>query len=249
MSNLGVWEAFRDTIKNHLANDNINNFHNWHVLQSTMIAGVDEIEYQTLNESPYWSIWGQHLSESILKPNSYYNFPSSSTNNMHHAYSLDVMMRHLNIPLNEFGTIIEFGGGYGNTCRLIKRWGHNKDFYIYDIPELIIIQKHYLSSNGINDVQFKAELDTIPIPEGKSLFLALWSISEVPVPERAGMLQRLKFFECENIFIAMGGSFYSENNIEWLETSVYPRLKELGYTFDLHRIAHGQDMFYFVAKR
>lgn len=248
-TNLGVWEAFKNTIRNHLNSGNISHFFSWPVLQQTMIAGVDEIEYQTLRKSTRWPTWEQILAESVLKPNSYHNFPSSSTNNMHHAYSLDVMMFWLGLTLDKFDTVVEFGGGYGNTARLFKKWGHKSDYYIYDIVELIEIQKYYLSSNDVNDVKFIADNDRVGQVRGHSLFLGLWSISEVPVSARAELLEQLRFFDCTDIFLAMGGSFYQENNIEWLNNEIIPKLNEMGYEHKLIRIEHGQDMFYFCAGR
>ena len=151
--NLGVWESFKNEIRHHLNTDNINNFINWQILRNTMIAGVDNIEFDYLSNSISWSIWEEKLNEDKLKPNSYHRFPNSSTNNVHHAYSLQRLMDYSGLKLNEFGTIIEFGGGYGNTSRLFKKWGHNNDYYIYDIEELTIIQNHYLNTNEILDVK------------------------------------------------------------------------------------------------
>jgi hypothetical protein len=256
MSNidLGVWEHFKGTINQHLQNDDINTFYNWPVLQQTMVAGVDEVEFNHLNQSPWWPIWSETLHETALQPNSYNRFPSSSTNNMHHAYSLDVMMQQLNTPLNEFGIVIEFGAGYGNTCRLFKKWGHDKTYIIYDIPELISIQKHYFGANNITDVNYLSGLDGIAFQQFEvnsknSLFLGLWSISETPRHERKALLEQLGFYSCDNIFLAMGGTFYNENNLEWLNEEVIPRLEQEGYTHKLIPIAHGSDMWYFVAQK
>lgn len=246
--NLGVWEGFTNQIKHHLQTDGVTRFMNWPIITNTMIAGVDLTEFEQLKGSKNWSLWETKLDETTLKPNSYPNFPSSSTNNMHHAYSLNVMMEHLDCDLSSFDTVVEFGGGYGNTCRLFKNWGES-EFYIYDIPELIEIQRYYLDANNVKGVKYLSGLDTVPNLVGNSLFLGLWSISETPVSERKTMLENLRFFECDNIFIAMGGSFFNENNLDWLNQEITPRLVALGYEFKLIRIEHGVDMFYFVAKR
>jgi hypothetical protein len=246
--NLGVWEGFKNSVRHHLNTDNINNFHNWPVLQQTMIAGIDAVEFTHLQNSPLWSKWMETLNETALQPNSYNPFPSSSTNNMHHAYSLDVMMSLLGLNLNEFGTIVEFGGGYGNTARLFKRWGHTGDFYIYDIPELLEIQRHYLTVNNAPEIKLISGAEALGEIGKNSLFLGLWSISEVPIEARAALLDQLKFYECENIFIAMGETFYQENNMAWLQEVVIPKLGPK-YAHEFVRIAHGQGMYYFRAKK
>lgn len=251
MSDLGVWEGFKNQIRHHLNTDNINRFASWPIMQQTMVAGVDRVEYDYLLKSPRWDKWNEVLPESILKPNSYEYFPRSSTNNMHHAYSLDLMMEYMGDELENYGTIIEFGGGYGNTCRLSRCWYFTSDYYIYDIPELIEIQRHYLSMNGIvGSVHFLSGDDKVPeLENNKGLFLGLWSISETPQSERAQMLENLRFFECDKIFLAMGGTFFNENNLDWLNKDIIPRLDALGYQHHLERIAHGSEMFYFMAKK
>jgi len=247
---LGFWETMKNGIRHHLQHDNINNFLNWGELQSTMIAHVQNIEYTYLISDNRWELWKDKISETKFKPNSHPICNESSENNLHHAYSLQILMEQTGHKLNEFDTIVEFGGGYGNVCRLFKRWGHDKPYYTYDIPELIQIQKHYLKENDVVDnVHFMEELDAVESVIGNSLFLGMWSISEVPIEERARLLDNLKFFDCKNIFIAMGGMFKNENNMKWLQEVIIPRLTSLGHEHKIIKIEHGKDMFYFVATK
>lgn len=248
--NLGVWEDFTNQIKKHIQNDNLDNFMRWPIINQTMIAGFDNVEFNELKNSKLWSKWEMNLSENILKPNSCHSFPSSSTNNLHHAYSLNIMMEYFNFELNQFDTVVEFGGGYGNTCRLFKKWGHSGEYYIYDIPELTTIQKHYLSSNSLVDkIKYIQNSEVIENLKGNSLFIGLWSISETPITEREAMLSNLKFYEFQNIFLALGDLFYEENNLEWLNDVVVPKLENLNYTYNLRKIEHGNGMYYFMAKK
>jgi hypothetical protein len=247
---LGFWEGLRNDIHNHLIKENINTFQNWREIQLTMIAGVDNVEYEYLLNCKNWSTWKNKLSENILKPNSHPIFNQSSTNNLHHAYSLQILMEETNCVISDFGDVVEFGGGYGNVCRLFKQWGHNKMYYLYDIMELTQIQKYYLSENNIiNNVVYKNGLDNIDNIENNSLFIGMWSLSEVPIEERYKLLENLGFYKCKNIFLAMGGMFQNENNIKWLNDIVIPRLISLGYDYKLIRIEHGKDMFYFVSTK
>jgi len=248
--NLGFWNGLRDGIRNHLKNESISNFQNWGEIQSTMIAGSNNFEYEYLIAEERWSQWKDKLKETVLKPNSHVIYSESSTNNLHHAYSLQILMETTGHKLFEFDDVVEFGGGYGNMCRLFKIWGHNKSYFSYDIPELIQIQKYYLNENGIiNDVYYKSENDIIDNVEGNSLFLGIWSISEVPMEEREQLLKNLKFFECKNIFLALGGIFQSENNINWLNNVIMPKLETLQYTNKIIKMKHVDNMFYFVATK
>lgn len=248
--NLGFWNDLRNKIAKHLANEHISTFQGWSEIQSTMIAGANDVEYEYLRIGDRWSIWSEKLKEFKLKPNNHPMYPVTSTNNLHHAYSLQILMEEIGYLLNEFDDIVEFGGGYGNMCRLFKIWNHNKPYYLYDIPELLRIQQYYLSENNIKDnVLFKSGYDKIENIEGNSLFLGLWSISEVPITERAELLDNLGFFRCKNIFLALGGMFLDINNLDWLNNEIIPKLNELEYNCKLIQMRHVPHMYYFIANK
>jgi hypothetical protein len=248
--NLGFWDNLRNGIRNHLNNENIVNFQNWYEIRTTMIADVNNVEYEYLITENRWEIWKDKLKEFVLKPNNHSIYSESSTNNLHHAYSLQILIENTGYRLNEFDDIVEFGGGYGNVCRLFNVWGHNKSYYLYDIPELIQIQKYYLEKNNcLDNISYKTGFDVIDTVNGNSLFLGMWSLSEVPISERAVLLENLKFFDCNNIFLAMGGMFQNENNINWLNNIIIPKLKTLNHEIKLIKIKHFADMFYFISTK
>lgn len=245
--NLGEWEGFTNKIKNHLATKDISTFMSWDVLINTMIAGVDEVEVDYIRK--HWDYWFDKISESSLQPNSHRVYPSSSSNNLHHAYSLQIMMDNLGVKLSEFSMVTEFGGGYGNTARLFRKCGFNGEFIIYDIPELCRIQDYYLKQNSISDITLLSGDDKLTFIKADSLFLGLWSISETPIDTRQFYVNNLKMLEHDNIFIAMGDFFYSENNMEWLNNIIIPELEIKGYDCRVIKIEHGQGMYYFAAKK
>lgn len=245
---LGSWNDLRKKINNHLKNDNISNFFRWKEIQYTMIAGVANVEYEYLITSNNWKIWEDKLIETILKPNSHSILVNSSTNNLHHAYSLQILMELTGILLNDFGDVIEFGGGYGNVCRLFKNWGHVKNYYMYDISELIQIQKYYLSENNVIDNVIYCEGHDVIKPSKKnSLFLGMWSISEIPIDEREYLLKNLGFYDCENIFLGLQANHVGMDNLGWIKNYIIPKLKQLNYRCKLHKIKHSKNLFYFVA--
>jgi len=245
--NLGVWNDFTNRIKHKLETSEISNFMTWDILINTMIAGVDPIEIEHLNKN--WDYWADKITENKLKPNSHETYPISSTNNLHHAYSLQIMMDNFGIKLSDFNTVTEFGGGYGNTARLFRKASFNGTYYIYDIPELCRIQNYYLSQNSINDINLLMKNDSIENVPKESLFLGLWSITESPISTRNYYLNNLKFFSHDYIFIAMGDMFYTENNMDWLQNTIIPELEQNNFTHKLIKIQHGNGMYYFVAKK
>lgn len=245
---LGLWEDFRNKIKHHLEVDNISNFFQWHIIQHTMIANVNDIEYNYLLKHN-WDKWITKISENKLQPNQHDRLSGSSTNNLHHAYSLQILMDNLGIELQEFDEVIEFGGGYGNMCRLFKRWGQKENYYIYDIPELTQIQRYYLNQNVVENVEFKNGFDKIHLTTKNTLFIGMWSLTEVPISERAILLENLEFYNCKSIFLGLVDKFIEENNITWLNEQVIPRLNDLGYTCKIIEIQHMPGMHYFLANR
>jgi putative sugar O-methyltransferase len=253
---LGFWEDIKNKIRTHINNEGVSRFQNWDEIRYTMIANVDDVEYNYLKQSNNWDIWKEKINETVLKPNSHYIEKQSSTNNLHHAYSLQILMENVNCKLTDFDDVVEFGGGYGNMCRLFKNWGHNKPYYIYDIPELIEIQKYYLKENNVDNVHFKSGDDKIDnITSNKNtLFIGLWSISETPIVERMSLLENIRFFECKTIFLALAEVFINkEDNKKWLEENIIPTLEKLGYSWSLDEILHLKQacgtIYYFIAHK
>ncbi len=246
---LGVWDGFTDKIKNYLQTKDISTFIYWDILIYTMISGVDDIEVNYLSNSKNWDFWVKNLKEDVLKPNSHHIYNFSSSNNLHHAYSLQVMMDKLNCSITDYNFVTEFGGGYGNMARLFKKCNNNVRYNIYDIPELTQIQKYYLKQNNINDIIYLNNDDVIDKVLDKSLFIGLWSITETPIENRDYYIEKLKMMDHNTIFIAMGDMFYNENNMEWLTKIIIPKLSEKGFNCDIIKIEHGNGMFYFLANK
>lgn len=246
--NLGFWTDLRNRIRNHLANENISSFQSWIEIRNTMISGGYNVEYEYLINDKRWILWKDKLKETVLKPNSHVIYSESSTNNLHHAYSLQILMEETGVLLSEFGTVVEFGGGYGNVCRLFKIWGHNKSYYLYDIPELLKIQQYYLKENKIiNNVHYIQDFDVVNTIEGNSLFIGMWSITESPIGEREEFLENLGFYKCNSIFLAFHEGDKSNDNLAWLKNTVIPKLEIFGYNCKIIKINHLPANQYFVA--
>lgn len=248
-NNLGVWEDLTNKVKYLIETNDLSTFMTWDVLIHTMIAGVDNVEIEYLKNSKHWNFWVKNLEETILKPNTHPTYKFSSTNNLHHAYSLQVLVDKSGKELSNFKFVTEFGGGYGNMCRLIKKINNDISYNIYDIPEFNTIQDYYLKQNGISDVVLLNNNDVINTVSDKSLFLALWSISETPIENRINYINNLKMFDYDTIFIAMGETFHNENNMEWLTKEIIPQLEKYNFNHQLIKIEHGNGMYYFLANK
>ncbi|MEZ5010016.1 MAG: hypothetical protein R2753_17840 [Chitinophagales bacterium] len=158
------------------------------------MGGLHEIEFKELNKSKHWSQLKGGIKESkIGNPPSYNQYPESSGNLIHHAYSMLQIMEYTSIDFTKIKRVFEFGGGYGSSCRLLYQLGYTGSYTILDLPEFSCLQKYYLNSLPLKN-KLKIEINNpkyedhtvnlinqIKKPEDIDFFFALWSISEVPL--------------------------------------------------------------------
>jgi len=207
------WANNRRQIRKFLSSNDPRLFYKCAALKATMIVeniAYTSIELNRLRQSAKWAErWSPAVIESKkLAPLPHPLLPETSGNTLHHVFHLSVFEEIANFRVNDARTIVEFGGGYGNICRLTHRLGFTGKYVIFDLPELSILQRFYLSSNGIkvyrNVSEFKsvdsgvlcistvAELmDVIP-SDGVDVFIATWSLSETPMEVRDAMKPALK---------------------------------------------------------
>ena len=241
---MNFWQKKLNSLQQRINKDDLSNFTRWPEIIGTMIASVHLSEFDYLKNSNV-------LIETKLKPNSFKQFPQSSTNNVHHAYSLQLLKDYTNLNFDQYGTIVEFGGGYGNMCRLIKNMNHRGNYYIYDFKELNVIQQHYLGKNEITEnVYYLNDGNLInPVITKDNLFIALWSLTESPSEQRDKLMSDLNIFNCDYILIGFVNSFDGNENIEWLSNDVSPKSKDMGYDIKINEIEHMKNNFYLMAKR
>jgi len=114
--------------------------------------------------------------------------------------------------LSKINSIFEFGGGCGYLCHVIRLLGFRGLYYIYDFPEIHSIQKYYLGSVNIVDVEFV----TCPIST-TDLFIGCWSISE-STPRRP-----MKDFPAKEYWIAFQNNFDGIDNNGYFESELNNR--------------------------
>ncbi len=115
--------------------------------------------------------------------------------------------------LSTINHVTDFGGGYGNNCRVWNNLGYTGHFALVDLPEVIEIQKHYISNVLPNAlVSYASTLSDVKIEQSKSLFFATYSLSETSLEIREKAMDNIK--EYDYIFIAHNDSFpvYGQNN-------------------------------------
>ena len=103
---------------------------------------------------------------------------------LHHLLSFEGMMGK---SILDYDHIIEFGAGIGETARMIFNRGFTGSYSIIDLPNVARISKYYLDDKKVDYIEVK---DIINRP--KTLFIALWSLSEIPFEARYDLAEKIE---------------------------------------------------------
>lgn len=199
-----IWTRNRIAIREQILHDDPRRFLNWVVIKNTMFfSNTPYIKpaFESLRASGRWqSRWREATLESkIGLPLEFPDYPQSSGNLIHQAYNFSQFEEYSEKSIEEFETIVEFGGGYGSTCRLAHKLGFSGRYFIFDLPELSALQRFYLKLNGVSvadegssetaqgGVVCLSSLDELAAGlKGRTidLFIANWSLSETPLELR-----------------------------------------------------------------
>ena len=149
-----------------------------------------------------------------------HGFPLASPVSVQHAYYFMLMNKYLHIIMheNDITRIVDFGGGYGNFCRLAYTFGYSGHYTIIDFPEIHALQRHYLSygigRHLIDKLQFITTEELHKISNNNnSLFIATFSLSETQLEIRRRIYPILS--GCDYFFIAYNNKFDGIDNLEY----------------------------------
>ena len=153
-------------------------------------------------------------------------FDSNTSGNMfHHLYHILQFIEHTGVRPENLKHIFEFGGGYGNMCRMLVRLGYEGEYRILDLPTFSLIQKFYLKAhhliNGKDDkIQVIQSSDGLAIEKG-TLYLATWSLSETGNDIRTS--QKIIMDKCDNFLIAYRDEFEGFDNAAFFQQYISSR--------------------------
>jgi hypothetical protein len=206
------WVANLRQLRDALARDDPWRFTRWPVIRRTMFMAnsVSALrEWQYLRSLPDWpDRWRSALREShVGSPVRFLLSPWTSGSLIHHAAHLARFEESSGRRVDRMEMVWEFGGGYGGMCRILHQLGFDRRYLIFDLPEMTALQAYFLRSLGLPFVgaaDFAAgrpgiflasdlgEVGRLVSPTGstpaQSLFIATWSLSEVPPALRARVL-------------------------------------------------------------
>lgn len=240
------WQGKLKRLRQLILNGNLGEFLRWDVIQETMFVANEpyvEIELQHLKRSLYWNrFWRRAIQEiSVGHPAPYHGWPRSSGNLIHHTYHVCRFQEETKAELDALDLVFEFGGGYGSMCRLFYNLGFKGKYIIFDLPHFAELQKYYLRMAGIpvrtlesfgsvkSEVVCISELEQLRrlVPGGgkkdqaKSLFVATWSLSEVPLELRQNIISEATHIDA--FLLAYQETYAGCNNLEYFEALRYRR--------------------------
>jgi hypothetical protein len=157
-----------------------------------------------------WPLWKKLLVEnSVGDPVRYFLYPKSSGNRIRQVYYLKKYFDYSKINLFQKKYILEVGGGYGCMAQIFKKINKNCTYVIFDTLEVNFLQYYYLQMNKIpvvinrietgkvcliNSLMMIKKFNNIIKNDKSSLFIANWSISEMPTKLRNNILNKISNF-------------------------------------------------------
>jgi len=199
------WKEKQQALQQHMASGPWTTFIQWSTIQANMwvgeVAYIDE-EYAAL--PPRW--------KAVLHEEGFgaTNIPRyrTSGNLIHQAYHLSVWEQVTGRRVEDLDRIVEVGGGYGALVRLVLRQGFAGKFYVYDLPELVKLQLHYLHFPP----NFYPDTDPGYLPENPDLLISLYALSEFPPDLRARLMPR---FHPRSWLLVYQDSFDEVDNLDY----------------------------------
>ncbi len=219
------WLGNMNRLRGHILSDDPRKFARWDVVSNTMVVGYENYirsELSYLRRLPHWPTrWRAVLEEPFIGNLPRYPFyAASSANTIHHAYHLAQFEEKTGKAIEDMDCVFEFGGGYGNLCRLLYSLGFKGRYVLFDLPPFSALQRYYLKTaalpvdSKITCLSDAEELRTaLAAFEGDRLFVATWSISETPLSVRKPVLSAVSNFE--NFLIAYQDQFREVNNLDY----------------------------------
>ena len=227
-------------------------FLQWPVMQQTMtVYGPDyiDLEFRHLRSHSEWRFWKTALQETAVgRIPPYWRYPWTSESTIHHCYHLVRFLEYCSAEMASFACIIEYGGGYGNLCRLARAGGFSGEYAITDLPQFLVLQRFYLDATGtrarlIPPHAYASWLERNDLRNG--VFIATWSLSETPLTDRAPFAAALSKFA--GVLIAFQYEFAGMDNLSYFR-AVHDGLRTT-HTCSIEPIEHLPGNSYLFALR
>jgi len=216
-------------------------------------------ELNQLKNSHKWKFYEKLLVEdSIGNPIRYFLYPKSSGNRINHVYHLKVMEDELKINLKkDIKKVFEFGAGYGCMARIFSKISNKINYICFDTNYVNLLQFYYLKHINL-DVGYKKKNKIYLISSLKKnsfksdLFIANWSLSEVPLIFRENFFKVIS--SSKYILICFQEKFENINNLDYFSSLKMKLSKEYKIVIKRNLFYRGnfffkQKHYFFLAKK
>lgn len=223
---------FNKNVINVLRNKKLINFLRQPFIQKMFFTHNRLFIYNELRElredKKNWNRWKNLLNEDMAgDPIRYFLYLKSSGNRIRQVYHLKKFTDYADIDVKTIKNIIEVGGGYGCMARIFSKINRFCNYLIFDTEEVNYLQYYYLKLNKLNvkfetiKANFNLTKSIILLKKklfsinGSSLFIANWSISEMPIKLREKILKYI--YNVNYILISFQDKFENINNIKYFK--------------------------------
>lgn len=223
---------FNKNVINVLRNKKLINFLRQPFIQKMFFTHNRLFIYNELRElredKKNWNRWKDLLNEDTVgDPIRYFLYLKSSGNRIRQVYHLKKFTDYADIDVKTIKNIIEVGGGYGCMARIFSKINRSCNYLIFDTEEVNYLQYYYLKLNKLNvkfetiKANFNLTKSIILLKKklfsinGSSLFIANWSISEMPIKLREKILKYI--YNVNYILISFQDKFENINNIKYFK--------------------------------
>lgn len=191
------WNFWRHDLWTRAQADDPANFWHWPCVRHTMTVEHFPVTDQLAALQSEPARWLPAIQDA---------HPHHARNLIHQAYHLQRWERATGRRVEDLSSIYEFGGGYGALADLARRLGFQGRYLIYDLPEFVLLQRHFLGERGVVIEHTQAR------PKAVDLFVALYSISEVPAALRAEWLATC---DAASYLLLYSGQWAEHDNHAW----------------------------------
>jgi hypothetical protein len=193
--------------------------------------------------------WKKLLKEDeVGDPIRYFLYPESSGNRIRQVYHLKKFCDFSNIDINIIENVLEIGGGYGCMARIFSKINHKIKYTIFDTYEVNLLQYYYLKLNKLDSSieNSKSKINLISSIKkinnyisqnnnSKTLLVANWSLSEMPIKLRGKILKSI--LKARYILISFQDKFENINNHKYFK-KIKQILTKQGYETQLSELIH-----------
>ena len=129
------------------------------------------------------------------------------------------------MDLKKVRHVTDFGGGYGNFCRVWHRTMNYNGRYLHiDLPTMHEMQQEFLAPLGINADYANWQDETFIKPKAKSMFHATFSLTECSMEVRDKMLPYIQ--KHDYIFLIHNKEFDGIDNRNWTRNTLIASLND-----------------------